>query len=182
MKLIKWFVKDNESVIGTKNLPTLRSIESGNQSQTDVILIGFTPDNEIALGLSFGKVPSGAQEVISSKLQENFYILNRTVSKIINEKKLTKAGLSTFIKYLRQQELDKLTIKVVGKNQIDVELDANELSQDRLNRAKMSLEENEEIIWKMTNNEFTSLNMSMINNALKMAGAKQSALWVKYSF
>lgn len=188
MKLIKWFVKDNESIFGTKQVPTINAINDGLTLDYDVVTIAYTLNREIAIGLVFGRdIPAGTQEIISTRLQENTYVLPTGIKKEIfgiktGSDRLNQETLSTIVKYFRTKELNDLTVKVVGKDNKDVELDANEVSQDRLTRVLSVLDTNEEIVWKAANNEFVSINSTMIKNAIKMAGSKQSALWVKYSF
>jgi len=79
-------------------------------------------------------------------------------------------------KAARGYELSKLIIEVDGYT-----LDADETSQERLNRAYTRLKDGEFIAWKDANNIFVNLPKESIENAIIMAGTKQIDLWVKYA-
>ncbi|BBN81939.1 hypothetical protein PA25_19240 [Pseudoalteromonas sp. A25] len=76
-------------------------------------------------------------------------------------------------KQARKQELAQLTVKVD-----DMEFDADELSQQRMARALLVMEDGDNTPWVLANNEVAQVSKTQLFNACKLASVQQTELWV----
>ena len=78
----------------------------------------------------------------------------------------------------RQKELDNLTVEYNGNV-----FHADEVSQDRLLRAKVRLEATSQTAteWKTKSDVFVTLTIDNISEILASANTAQQAIWVKYA-
>ncbi|WP_194709957.1 DUF4376 domain-containing protein [Pseudoalteromonas sp. S16_S37] len=76
-------------------------------------------------------------------------------------------------KQTRMQELAKLTVEVDG-----MEFDADELSQQRMARALVVMQDDESTSWILANNDVAQVSKAQLFEACKLASAQQTALWV----
>ena len=79
-------------------------------------------------------------------------------------------------KQARTYELGKIIVEVDGYT-----LDADETSQERMNRAYTMLADGATKEWKDANNEWQNIPKETFKNAVIAAGTKQTELWVKYA-
>ena len=86
--------------------------------------------------------------------------------------------LEDAIKMYRQKELDNLTV-TFGTNTFH----ADEVSQDRLLRAKTRLDVTSQVAteWKTKSDVFVTLTIDNITEILASANTFQQAIWVKYA-
>lgn len=78
----------------------------------------------------------------------------------------------TIFKSNRQKLLDTLTVEVDG-----MVFDGDEASQSRMGRASFSMEPGEKIGWVLANNDEVTVTKDQLAKALRLAGAKQAAIW-----
>lgn len=171
MKLVTWEAKDTRTIFGE------RSLHNNLNTLTNVKISGIahTQTADKYLGLCFETEPvTGTTIVDVNDVTENtfYFFYNPSAGMWANKDLINQA-----VKDLRQKELDNLTVTLDN----GVVLNADEKSQDRLNRAYTVLGDTGEIVWKDANNNFVKLSGIEIKQALEMAGAKQSALWVEYT-
>ena len=79
-------------------------------------------------------------------------------------------------KQARTYELGKIIVEVDGYT-----LDADETSQERMNRAYTMLADGATKEWKDANNEWQNIPKETFKNAVVAAGTKQTELWAKYT-
>ena len=86
--------------------------------------------------------------------------------------------LKDAIKMYRQKELDNLTVEHNGNT-----FHADEVSQDRLLRAKARLEATAQTTteWKTKNDVFVTVSIADIAQILANANTVQQAIWIKYA-
>ena len=86
--------------------------------------------------------------------------------------------LKDAIKMYRQKELDNLTVEHNGNT-----FHADEVSQDRLLRAKARLEATAQTTteWKTKNDVFVTVSIADIAQILANANTAQQAIWIKYA-
>ena len=71
--------------------------------------------------------------------------------------------------------------KLVNEITVDVDgivFDGDELSQTRMSRAIISLDDDEEMPWTLADNSVTMVTQAMLKKAVKLAGTVQSQLWI----
>jgi len=73
----------------------------------------------------------------------------------------------------REVAVSSITVEVD-----DLVFDGDELSQGRMTRAIVSLEQDEEMPWTLADNTIVSVTKDTLQKALKLAGARQSELWI----
>ena len=179
MKLIKWFTEQNETLFGNK-IPTFINLKNGTEF-TEIIIIGSSNDRKISYGLFFGtKLPTGMVEIKPSNINPKEIFLSKTLKDDSQIKFLTETTFTDLIKFFRQFELDNLTVSIV-KDGKSIKLDADEKSQERMNRTGSNLKDNETQIWKTTDKDFVTLTKSDFKLANRLASDAQTELWVKYS-
>ena len=86
--------------------------------------------------------------------------------------------LKDAVEMYRQKELDNLTV-TFGTNTFH----ADEVSQDRLLRAKARLEATSQTAteWKTKSGVFVTLTIDNISEILASANTAQQAIWIKYA-
>ena len=86
--------------------------------------------------------------------------------------------LKDAVKMYRQKELDNLTVEHNGNV-----YHADEVSQDRLLRAKARLEATSQTAteWKTKNDVFVTVSIADIAQILANANTAQQAIWIKYA-
>lgn len=78
-------------------------------------------------------------------------------------------------KSLRQAEVDAIVVTTTsGKS-----FDGDEKSQDRMSRAINALNNLEQTLWVLSDNSPTLVSREELQEALRLAGAAQTAIWVK---
>jgi len=73
----------------------------------------------------------------------------------------------------RTKLVNEITVEVD-----DLVFDGDELSQGRMTRAIISLDEDEQMPWTLADNSVTLVTQDILKRAVKLAGAAQSELWV----
>lgn len=79
----------------------------------------------------------------------------------------------TIYKMDRQQKLDSLTVEVDG-----MIFDGDEDSQNRMSRAAFSMSDDDLIGWVLNDNSSVQVSKAQLCQALKLAGTKQTELWI----
>lgn len=78
-------------------------------------------------------------------------------------------------KALRQDEVDAIVVTTTsGKS-----FDGDEKSQDRMSRAINALNPAEETVWVLSDNTPSLVSREELQEALRLAGAAQTAIWIK---
>ena len=170
MKLVTWKAKDSKIIFGE------RSIFNSENTPTNVkiIALAHTQVADEYLGLCFednlveGTNIIGIDEI---PVDTFYFIYNPSLGKWLN-----KELVSLVVKELRSKALDESKVQLEDTTL----LNADEKSQDRLNRAYTILGDAGETNWTDANNNTIIINGLMIKQALQLAGAKQSALWLEY--
>ncbi len=171
MKLVTWEAKDTKAIFGE------RSVKNSENTLTNVKINGIahTQSADQYLGLCFETEPVAGTTVINIEdVPENtfYFFYNPSAGMWANANLINQV-----VKDLRQYDLDKLTVTLEN----GVVLNADEKSQERLNRAYTILGDTGSTTWKDADNKFVTLTGTEIFKALEMAGAKQSALWTEYT-
>lgn len=78
-------------------------------------------------------------------------------------------------KSTRATDVNNLTVITSSGN----EFDADEVSQGRLARAIIAMEDTDTIPWVLTNNSVVYVGRAELKEALRMGGLKQAELWIK---
>ncbi|WP_234401282.1 DUF4376 domain-containing protein [Pseudoalteromonas sp. T1lg23B] len=76
-------------------------------------------------------------------------------------------------KQTRRQELAQLTVEVDG-----MVFDADELSQQRMARKLLVMEEQSSTSWVLANNDVVQVSKEQLFSACKLASEQQTALWI----
>lgn len=74
----------------------------------------------------------------------------------------------------RAKAVDRLTVEVDG-----MVFDADEVSQQRVARSIVALDDDETMPWVLYDNTIVQVNKSQLKQVLRLAGQKQCELWVK---
>lgn len=82
---------------------------------------------------------------------------------------------SNEIKNDKEHDLENLTVEYNG-----LVFDANEISQERINRTIASLEIGDTVEWILADNTSSNVNKEVLSNVLSLATKKQSEIWNKY--
>lgn len=91
----------------------------------------------------------------------------------VNQEKL-KPILRERFKRERQALVDAITVEVEG-----MVFQGDEVSQGRMARAAVALNEGETVVWVLANNQAVQVNKAQLTEALRLAGAAQAAIWVQ---
>lgn len=171
MKLVKWLATDTEKIFGKRGMFK----EEDTLTNVKITALAHTQVADEYIGLCFEDNPVDGTEVIGIDeipADTFYFIYNPSLGQWLN-----KDLVSLVIKELRDKALSE-SLVTLDDSTI---LNADEKSQERLNRAYTILGDTGETTWKDANNNFVKLTGSMIKQALDMAGANQSALWVEYN-
>lgn len=164
MKILVWNALASSNIFGTMEEPKTTSIIPIAHTQDASEYIGISLDDNVEL-------PTGVMFVTDIEPEKYYFFYSP-----IDGYWLTRDLIGLALKKMRQIELDKLMVNVNG-----FDLDANEAAQNRMSRAIISMNDDDIITWKGFHNTFGSLTKSELQEALKLAGIKQTELWVKYS-
>ena len=74
----------------------------------------------------------------------------------------------------RAEAVSQITIEVDG-----FVFDGDEVSQERMARSIVALDEGETIIWVLHDNSIAQVSKEQLKAALRLAGQKQTELWTK---
>lgn len=78
-------------------------------------------------------------------------------------------------KAVRQSEVDAIVvITAAGRS-----FDGDERSQERMSRALAALDDGESVTWVLHDNAVASIGKAELREALRLAGAAQTAIWVR---
>jgi hypothetical protein len=77
-------------------------------------------------------------------------------------------------KECRRQAVAAITVEVDG-----MVFDGNEVSQNRMARAILSLEDDEQTTWVLHDNAPAQVNKATLQAALRLAGIRQTELWIQ---
>ena len=72
----------------------------------------------------------------------------------------------------RAEAVANMTVEVGG-----LVFDADEVSQDRMSRSIVALDEGEEIEWTLADKSAAMVTRNTLRQALRLAGAQQTAIW-----
>ena len=161
MTLLKWSSSDSIKIFGT--------IEE--RISSNIIAIAHTQDASEYIGILFedDQIPESCS-IIDTFEQDKYYFIYQPSQGYW----LTDNLISFVIKDCRQKELDSLIIEYNGNT-----YDANEVSQERLSRAILTIGVTS-IEWKDSNNNFQTLEKNDLQEILNQAMISQSNLWKKY--
>ena len=90
---------------------------------------------------------------------------------------VTEEDLAREARELFKQERAKAVAAIV----VEVDgllFDGDEISQGRMARAIVAMEEEETALWVLANNEDVLVTRAQLKEALRLAGAAQTAVWV----
>ena len=87
---------------------------------------------------------------------------------------MIEAEMMAQAKAERAKAVDRLTVEVEG-----MVFDADEVSQQRVARSIVALQEGETMPWVLYDNTIVQVNKSQLMQVLRLAGQKQCELWVK---
>ena len=161
MKLVTWLATDSEAIFGTMEAPVAVAIKA----------IAHTQDASSYLGLCFETVVPTLCTVVTVIPADTFYNIHKPIDGYWMTLELARSTANS----IRQTELDALTV-IVGTNTYD----ADEKSQERMNRAYTVLGDAGVIEWTMADNNTDIVTGAILKEALILAGQAQSALWAKY--
>ena len=74
----------------------------------------------------------------------------------------------------RAEAVEKITVEVDG-----MVFDGDEVSQERMSRSIVALDDGETIIWVLHDNSIANVTKEQLKMALRLAGQKQTELWTK---
>ena len=74
----------------------------------------------------------------------------------------------------RAEAVNQITIEVDG-----MVFDGDEVSQERMSRSIVALDDGETIIWVLHDNSIANVTKEQLKMALRLAGQKQTELWTK---
>lgn len=77
-------------------------------------------------------------------------------------------------KAARQAQVDAITVEVDG-----MVFQGDEVSQGRMARAAVALNDTETVLWVLANNAPVQVTKAQLLEALRLAGAAQAAIWVQ---
>lgn len=80
----------------------------------------------------------------------------------------------TQAKSKRAEAVEQITVEVDG-----LVFDGDEVSQERMARSIVALEDGETIIWVLHDNSIANVTKEQLKTALRLAGQKQTELWTK---
>jgi hypothetical protein len=78
-------------------------------------------------------------------------------------------------KECRRRAVAAITVEVGG-----LVFDGNEVSQSRMARAILSLEDDEQTTWVLHDNTPAQVNKTTLKAALRLAGIRQTELWIQF--
>lgn len=133
--------------------------------ETKVVSVGTGTDIEFykAVGMTEMEVEQG--------YNGSWYLQGYAPEKpqeLIEAEALAKA------KQERATEVERLTVEVDG-----MVFDADEVSQQRVARSIVALQDGETMPWVLYDNTIVQVNKSQLMQVLRLAGQKQCELWVK---
>lgn len=74
----------------------------------------------------------------------------------------------------RAEAVNQITVEVDG-----MVFDGDEVSQERMSRSIVALDDGETIIWVLHDNSIANVTKEQLKMALRLAGQKQTELWTK---
>ena len=77
-------------------------------------------------------------------------------------------------KQYRAEAVNQITVEVDG-----MLFDGDEVSQERMSRSIVALDDGETIIWVLHDNSIANVTKEQLKMALRLAGQKQTELWTK---
>lgn len=169
MKLVKWLSESSAILFGSIH-DTLA--EHNITKQKNIIPIAHTVNASEYIGLSFEPITPGECIEISDIPYETYYFFYSPKDGYW----LTMELVNLAISKLREQDLLKLNVEFNG-----ILFDADEVSQDRISRTIVGLNDDESFPWKSFDNTFVELTKEELRLILRLAGQKQKDLWLKYS-
>ncbi|MDC7704042.1 hypothetical protein [Vogesella indigofera] len=78
-------------------------------------------------------------------------------------------------KAARQAEVDAIVVTTAAGNAFD----GDERSQERMSRALAALDDGESVTWVLHDNTVASIGKAELREALRLAGATQTTIWVR---
>jgi hypothetical protein len=170
MKLVKWLAEDSVTLFGSihdmSGLPNVTEPKN-------IIPIAHTQNASEYVGLSFEEItPTECTEITDVPLDTYYFFHNPQNGKSYW---LTMELVTIAVNDLREKELLKATVEFNG-----IIYDADEVSQDRISRTIVAMNDNETFPWKNYNNTFVELTKEELRSLLRLAGLKQKELWLKY--
>jgi len=153
-----------EAFIIDKNNEYVESIlVNENEKSTDTLKVGYKlPNNNTFLYSKYDKESDSFIPVIQNDLNE---ILRWEKDNKIKE-----------LNKIRNKEVSTITMTVDN-----ITLDGNEKSQERISRAITALDPEETTFWIDVNGEAQELSREQLKMALKLAGQKQTEIFVEYA-
>ena len=124
-----------------------------------------TYESECVLFVEYGAILPSSKSEFLLKIQDDY---SDITAEYITNQKITEG------KKLRQAEVNAIVVTASGK-----QFDGDENSQGRMSRAITALNPLESTVWVLADNNPTEVTREELLEALRLAGAAQTAIWVK---
>jgi hypothetical protein len=105
---------------------------------------------------------------------KRYLIINPPEPEHVPTQEEIEAQALAIAKRERAKAVDRLTVEVEG-----MVFDADEVSQQRVARSIVALQEGETMPWVLYDNTIVQVTKSQLMQVLRLAGQKQCELWVK---
>lgn len=93
-----------------------------------------------------------------------------------NNVAVTPQAYSVFLKQERAIAMENVKVIVNSK-----EFDGDEISQTRMARTVLTMNDSDTVQWKLANKEFAQVTKAELTEVIKLASETQTAIWVKYA-
>lgn len=123
-------------------------------------------ESEVVLFVVHGAIPENTK---SQFLLDVALIYSETTQSYLDSVRIKEA------KEIRAEEVDRITVTT----SLDNVFDGDEKSQDRMSRAITTLLPSETTTWVLSNNIPQEVTREELQEALRLAGAEQTRIWVK---
>lgn len=90
---------------------------------------------------------------------------------------LTPAPTAEQLHNIAKRERDEAVSKIVVTTQSGKAFDGDEASQTRMSRAIIAMDDGDVTLWRLADNTEADVAKAELREALRLAGAAQSALW-----
>ena len=166
LDMVKNYPWKFSNLVSTQVLPTeeqkarlelLNSIEVQHKN---------TYESECVLFVEYGAILPSSKSEFLLKIQDDY---SDITTEYITNQKITEG------KKLRQAEVDAIVVTTESGKQFD----GDENSQGRMSRAITALNPLESTVWVLADNNPTEVTREELQEALRLAGAAQTAIWVK---
>lgn len=117
---------------------------------------------------------SMTQEIVDGGAVKEGSVYKRVWNVVpLSAEKITENQLNA-AKQVRAEQVSNIKVTTTAGN----EFDGDEVAQGRMARAISSMEDNDVTNWVLANNTVVSVSCTELKEALRLAGAAQTAIWV----